>query len=132
MWLDKSIKHVYDRAIKPAIEDAGYDSFLINREHFTDHITVEIDTQIRQSRFIVADFTHGKDGARGSVYYEAGLARGLNIPVIYTARQDIKPHFDTATYQHIFWTCDRLTDFRSSLKDRILKLPGLGPGPRLT
>lgn len=132
MWLHKSIKHVYDRAIEPAIEDAGYDSVRIDREHFTDHITVEIDTQIRQSRFIVADFTHCKDGARGSVYYEAGLARGLNIPVIYTARQDIKPHFDTATYQHIFWTRDRLNDFRSALKERILKLPGLGPGPRLT
>lgn len=59
--------------------------------------------EIRRSRFLVADFTHDKkQGARGSVYYEAGFAHGLNIPVIFTARDGTKPHFDTSAYLCIF------------------------------
>ena len=94
-------------------------------------ITDKIIAEIRRSRFLVADFTHGCDGARGSVYYEAGFAHGLNIPVIFTAREGTKPHFDTSTYPHIFWNRDNLPAFRTALTNRILALKELGPGPRL-
>ena len=132
MWFDCTMDEVYDCAIKPAIQDAGYDAVRIDRENFTGHIAVEIEKQIRQSRFIVADVTHGKDGARVNVYLEVGRTLGLDIPVIFTAEDGTVLPFDTSNYQHMFWTRDRLNDFRSALTDRILKLPGLGPGPRLT
>ncbi len=35
-------------------------------------------------RFMIADFT----GHRGGVYFEAGFAHGLGIPVIWTCRED--------------------------------------------
>ena len=48
---------------------------------------------------MIADFT----GQRGSVYYEAGFARGLRLPVIYCCRADDfdKLHFDTRIINHI-------------------------------
>lgn len=131
MWFDDSMTDVYDNAVNPAIVAAGYDPFRIDREHFGDTITDKIITEIRRSRFLVADFTHGCDGARGSVYYEAGFAHGLNIPVIFTAQEGTKPHFDTSTYPHIFWNPDELPAFRAALANRILALKELGPGPRL-
>jgi hypothetical protein len=50
----------------------------------------EIISQIRRSKFLIADFT----GHRGKVYFEAGLAMGL--PVFWTCRRDDldKLHFD--------------------------------------
>ena len=38
----------------------------------------EIVAEIRRSKFIIADFSHGSDGARGGVYFEAGFAHGLS------------------------------------------------------
>ena len=65
----------------------------------------EIIAEIRRSRFLVADFTHGEDGARGGVYYEAGFANGLGIKVIHTCREDAVRtlHFDTSHINHIVW-----------------------------
>jgi hypothetical protein len=42
---------------------------------------------------------------RGGVYYEAGLADGLDIPVGFAYRErDVKDlHFDTQQYNHIVW-----------------------------
>ena len=132
MWFDCSVNDIYHDAIAPAIEAAGYDSLIINETDSLDPITDQIIAQIRRSRFLVADFTHGCNGARGSVYYEAGFAHGLNIPVIFTARDDTKPHFDTSAYPHIFWKPDELPAFHDKLRDRILAIKELGPGPRLT
>ena len=70
---------------------------------------------------VVADFTHGRAGARGGVYYEAGLARGLGLPVIWTCREDMfdELHFDTRQYPHIGWTEAKLDQFQRALKERI-------------
>ena len=43
----------------------------------------------RPLEFVVADFTHGPDGKRGSIYYEVGLVRGQEKSVILTAREDL-------------------------------------------
>ena len=131
MWFDPSMNEVYERAIKPAIEGAGYDAFIINRHDFTGKIEDEIIAQIRQSRFIVANFTHAPDATvRGSVYYEAGFAHGLSIPVIFTAREGSELHFDTAHYNHIMWMPDDLPMLREGIRNRILAVTELGPGPR--
>ena len=74
MWFDDSMNEAYDIGIKPAIERAGYDAFKINEKPDVDKIDDEIIGEIRRSRFLVADFTHGDRGARGGVYYEAGFA----------------------------------------------------------
>ena len=133
MWFDDSMNEVYEDAIRPAIVAAGYDPFRIDRHDFAGKIDDEIIAQIRQSRFLVADFTHQLSATvRGSVYYEAGFAHGLNIPVIFTAHKGSDLHFDTAHFNHLLWTSDDLPKLKEGLRHRILRLAELGRGPRFT
>jgi hypothetical protein len=78
---------------------------------------------ISGSRFVVADFT----GSRGGVYYEAGFADGLDLPVIFMCREGDELHFDIRQYNCIFWKTDGLADARERLKNRILATLGQGP-----
>ena len=75
-----------------------------------------IIAEIRTSGLLVADFT----GHRPSVYYEAGFAGGLGIPVIWCCREDQigDVHFDIRQYNHVVWTDPG--DLREKLKNRIL------------
>ena len=127
MWFDDSMERVYDEGIAPAIEDCGFKPKRIDRDPAVDKIDDAIISQIKKSRFLVADFTHGKKGARGGVYYEAGFARGLEIPVIFTCRKDMikEIHFDTRQFAHILW--DDTTKLRISLRDRIVARIGERP-----
>lgn len=129
MWFDDSMSEVYEEGIMPGIEAAGYEARRIDRIEHINKIDDEIIAEIRRSRFVVADFTHGDSGARGGVYYEAGFAHGLNIPVIFTCRQDILKdiHFDTRQYNHIPWEEDKLEEFSKALSDRISAVIGDGP-----
>ena len=67
------------------------------------------------ARFVIAEFT----GQRHGVYFEAGFAYGLGLPVIWCCRKDDvdKLHFDTRQYNHIVW--DNIEDFKSKLVNRI-------------
>ena len=127
MWFDDSVEGAYDEGIAPAIGDCGFEAKRIDRDPAVDKIDDAIIAEIRRSRFLVADFTHGSEGARGGVYYEAGFARGLKIPVIFTCRADMidEIHFDTRQYAHIAW--DSTSELRNSLRDRILARIGEGP-----
>lgn len=133
MWLAQSIRHIYDKGIKPAIEDAGYRPYLIIRDPSVNKIDDAIIANIRQSKFMVADLTHGDDGHRGSVYYEAGYAEGLGLQVIRTCRSDLidanSLAFDTRQHNHIGWDKNN-TDyptFIQELTNRIIAR--VGPGP---
>lgn len=117
MSFDPSLNDAWWNGIRPGIEDSGYfaakraDDFQHN-EKIDDRIVAEI----RRSGLLVADFT----GGRGGVYYEAGLAQGLGIPVIWTCQRGSwvkKLHFDTRQYNHIVW--DSPEDLRQKLNDRI-------------
>jgi len=129
MWFDDSMNDVYENGIEPGIKDAGYETRRIDRVEHINKIDDEIIAEIRRSRFVVADFTHGDTGARGGVYYEAGFAHGLNIPVIFTCREDILEdiHFDTRQYNHIPWEEGKLEVFSKALSDRISAAIGDGP-----
>ena len=60
------------------------------------------------------------------VYFEAGFAMGLGIPVIWLCRKDDleNAHFDTRQYNHIPW--ESAEDLRSQLRDRIIATVGEG------
>ncbi len=128
MWFHDSMDDVWERGFKKAIEDAGYEPVRIDKQEHLNKIDDEIISEIRKARFVVADFTHGSDGARGGVYYEAGFAHGLSIPVIFTCRQKIldndEIHFDTRQYNHIGWT--EPTELHIALKNRITAVLGEG------
>ena len=119
MWFDASMDEAYEHGIAPAIESAGFACKVINRDPTVDKIDDAIMAEIRRSKFIVADFTHGEDGARGGVYYEAGFAEGLGIPVIFTCHKDTidDVHFDTRQRNHIVWSDPE--ELRQRLLERI-------------
>ena len=127
MWFGEEMADIYENGIKPAIEQAKYRPIRIDKKDDVVKIDDEIIAEIRRSRFLVADSTHGKDGARGGVYFEAGFAFGIGIPVIYTCREDMveKIHFDTRQYHHTVWTKPDV--LRESLRNRIIALLGEGP-----
>lgn len=127
MWFDDSMNEAYEKGIWPAITDAGYKAVRIDQKDHNNKIDDEIIAEIRRSRFLIADFTQGDTGARGGVYYEAGFAHGLNMPVIFTCRKDAlgKVHFDTRQYNHIVWETPE--ELRDSLAKRISATIGDGP-----
>jgi len=127
MWFSSEMLSVYDNAIKPAIESeecGKFKAFRVDNHEHNNDITDEIIAGIKACRFMVADMT----GYRGGVYYEAGFARGLGKPVIYTCRKDWfdgelprdgKPakeriHFDINHMNIIVW------DDPEELKQRII------------
>jgi nucleoside 2-deoxyribosyltransferase len=152
MWFTSEMQIVFEKAVKPAIEffeegqtEPQFKAIKIdNVEHIND-INDEIIATIRRSRFMVCDLT----GYRGGVYFEAGFAHGLGIPVIYTCRDDwcyedklrddqdrvietLKDstgrairvrkegvHFDLAHRNRIPWSDDKLDEFRMALENRI-------------
>ena len=132
MWFDESTTEAWEKAIRPGIEDAGYEAVRIDRKEQVNKIDEEIIAELRRAPFVVADFTHGDDGVRGGVYYEAGFARGRDIPVVFCCRSDVieKIHFDTRQYNHITWDPQDLEGFRRRLETRIVA--AIGEGPRGT
>jgi hypothetical protein len=127
MWFEPKLREVCDLGIEPAIRAAGYSPMRIDKKEHINKIDDEIIAEIRRSRFVVADFTCQKitnesqsfSVPRGGVYFEAGFAMGIGIPVIWTCRKDLigDVHFDTRQFSHVVWeTPDEL---RRSLYNRI-------------
>ena len=132
MWFDDAMKEVYVNAIKPATEASGYRVYRVDEDRsHSDQITNKILAEIKNSKFLIADFTHGEDGARGGVFFEAGYAMGLGIPVIWLIKKDgiSEMHFDTNHYPHTFWEDDKLEELVENLKANIIAHQHIGKGP---
>lgn len=116
MWFDESMREIYDSYISKAIRDAGFEPCIIRNKEYNDDICDEIMAQIRKSRFLIADTT----GHRNGVYYEAGFAYGLNLPIIWACREDHfkDTHFDVNHNNFIVWKTGE--DLYTKLKNRIL------------
>jgi hypothetical protein len=131
MWFDPTTEEPYEKGLYRAIHDSGYDPRRVDRHHHhLNKVDDEIVAEIRRSRFLVADFTCEPGKVRGGVYFEAGFAMGLNIPIIWTCKDtSIKDlHFDTRQYPHILWKDS--ADLYTQLKARIGALIGDGPKVR--
>ena len=122
MSFDKKLNSLYIKGIRPAIRSCGYKPMIIRTKEHANKIDEEIIAEIKQSTFLIADFT----GHRGGVYFEAGIAMGLGIPVIWTCRKDdiANLHFDVRQYNCIAWT--KPDNLARQLKKRILNVVGQG------
>ena len=123
MWFDKSMDAARNEGFEPAIREAGYTPVIVSGVEHINKIDDEIISQIRKAKFLVADFT----GHRGGVYFEAGFAMGLGLPVFWTCRRDdlANLHFDIRQYNCIDWT--DTADLQKRLKRRIEAIIGVGP-----
>ena len=125
----EEMKEEFESTIKQAVFDSSDGKFEAIRvsSSVTDHDTKiddELIGMIKSSKAVIVDFT----GNRTAVYYEAGFAMGLGIPVIWTCKDEniiegeegygkfidnegkerFKKHidllsFDTRQYPHILW-----------------------------
>jgi len=108
---------IFNTYVKEAIEELGFTYTIVNQSS-TDHdkaISDEIIAKLKSSRIIIADFTNH----RNSVYFEAGFAMGMKIPIIWTCK---KGHidelsFDTRQYPHLVWRDGE--DLKKQISDRI-------------
>jgi nucleoside 2-deoxyribosyltransferase len=115
MWFDSSLDEVWENGFKAALKQVGYNPIRVDLTEHNEKICDRIIAEVRKSGLVVADFT----GQRGGVYFEAGFAMGLGIPVIWSCRDtDVKElHFDTRQYNHIVWTDP--ADLKKKLINRI-------------
>ena len=100
---------------KPGKKPTTKSELRVDLKEHNDKICDLIVAEIRRSKFVVADFTLHKAG----VYFEAGFALGLGIPVVWTCREDElnQTHFDTRQYNHVVWKDAQ--DLFEKLKRRI-------------
>jgi len=121
MRFDVSLNSAFLEGIEPAVREAGYEPVRVDRIHHNDQISDRIVVEIRRSRFLIADVTDQRQG----VYFEAGFAMALGLPVIWSCREDDlkNVHFDTRQYNHIVWK--EPADLRRQLHDRIVATIGL-------
>ena len=115
MWFKDEVKDAWTKAIKPVLEETGYKPIRLDDIEHNEKVDDKIIADIRKSGLLIADLTGNNHG----VYFEAGLAVGLGIPVIWTCREDHleKIHFDTRQYNYIVWKNPE--ELREKLKNRI-------------
>lgn len=101
MMFSADMSSIYENGYKTVIQSLNYSAMRIDEKDYTGLIINEITSEISDSIALIADLT----GNRGGVYYEAGIARGLQlcnhpIKLILTCKQDFfdkeKVHFDVS------------------------------------
>lgn len=153
MWFDDCMDK-YRQATIRAVSYCGYNPIIVDEHEFSGFIMEQVISLIGGSRFLIADLsckpeiedaTNSKvrQGVRGGVYWEAGIAYGMGKTVIQTCQSSEESkrrvHFDLAQYQTIFWTEDDLTlgirdlnkpipnaNFAERLAQRIITTVGRG------
>ena len=111
------MKPAFARGIEPALVEMDWTPYRVDRHEFEEKICDRIVMEIKRSDLMVVECT----GSRPNVYFEAGLASGLNIPVIWCVRQDELDEkgvaFDTRQYAHLAWSAPE--ELRMKLVSRI-------------
>lgn len=115
----------YENAYKPIIQSLNYSVMRIDEKEYTGSIIGEIQAEINNSIMLIADLT----GNRGGVYYEAGIARGLQlcnhpIKLLLTCKRDFfdkqKVHFDVSGDNILLY--NDVEDLKSKLQSRIIAI----------
>ena len=153
MWFDDCMDK-YRQAVMQAASYCGYNPIIIDQQEFNGFVMDQVISSVRGARFLIADLSckpeiddannpKVKQGVRGGVYWEAGIAYGMGKTVIQTCRlsdeSKRRVHFDLDQYQTILWTEDELTpnirdltkpisnpNFAERLAQRIITTVGRG------
>jgi hypothetical protein len=111
----EELNRVVNDWFKPAVEAADFKLRVLTEGQPAGLIDDQLRVALRTARFVIADLTHGNNGA----YWEAGFAEGFGRPVIYTCRKmewkDGKSHFDTSHLNTIIWDAENLGDAATRL-----------------
>lgn len=125
MMFSADMASIYENGYKKVIQSLNYAAMRIDEKEYTGSIINEITSEITDSVALIADLT----GNRGGVYYEAGIARGLQlcnhpIKLILTCRKEFfdkeKVHFDVSGDNILLY--DNLDDLVKKLESRIVAI----------
>lgn len=112
----------YENAYKPIIQSLNYSAMRIDEKEYTGLIIEEIQKEITHSVALIADLT----GNRGGVYYEAGIAKGLQlcnhpIKLILTCEKNFfdneRVHFDVSGDNILLY--NSVDELKNKLKNRL-------------
>ncbi|HEY2968580.1 MAG TPA: hypothetical protein VGK75_09460 [Casimicrobiaceae bacterium] len=120
---EAELNDLYQAHFKEAVKQTGFDLETVEVAQPAGLIDDHIRVKIRRSRFMIADVTHGNNGA----YWEAGFAEGLGLPVIYTCSTKVMgdkahphhPHFDTNHHLTVEWDSEKPAAACTKLKATI-------------
>ena len=112
--LDEDIRRELENSYKIACEKFGYSVEPVTELTAEEGIVAEIHQKIRQAAFVLADFTDLKP----NVFYEFGLAQGLEKRRIVTARKDTILPFDLKDVPTLFWEAG-WADLQERLQQKI-------------
>lgn len=122
MRFDNERERLYKDVLTPIVQAANYSIIKVNDQEYEGSIIGKIVDDITDSTILIADLT----GNRGGVYYELGIAKGLqlcNHPIrtILTCDKkffdDEKVHFDVQGDNIILYESD--DDYKEKLSRRI-------------
>jgi hypothetical protein len=113
---------LFEEGIRPGVEGAGYLPFRRVPGEGAEALDLEAAARIREARFVVADAGGGDAG----VHALAGFARGVGVPVVWTARDGSLDHLRFALHPDdpILWS--EPEEVADPLRLRILALIGWG------
>lgn len=105
MSFSEELTSAYTEGMKPALAKAGFTAYRTDFVPHLERIDLKIMAEIKNSRFVVADVTK----ASPNVYFEAGYALGLNLPVIWCVQKADAANirFDTRQYNHLVWESEQ-------------------------
>jgi hypothetical protein len=115
---DALLNRVFTTCFKPAVAMTGFELMKLDERPVAGLIDNRLRTEILTSRFLIADLTHGNQGA----YWEAGFAEGLRKRVFYTCEESAfkaGTHFDTNHMHTVVWTEANLAKAAEDLKATI-------------
>ena len=117
MSFSEEMDRAYEEAIEPALRECGWSPFRVDREDFEEKICDKVILEIRRSDLLIVEAT----GSRPNVYFEAGFAMGLHIPIVWCIKESQllagEIAFDTRQHQHLTW--DEPEQLRQKLSSRI-------------
>ena len=113
---DRQLEKIVVEHIKPTIRRSFNVEVNTARDIAQAGLIDEIIREhIRRAKFLLADLTHGNNGA----YWEAGFAEGCGVPVIYICEERVfdreSTHFDTNHLTTVMWSIDQLEKFEGEL-----------------
>lgn len=103
-------------AVTKACTQFGYIAQRVDESNDHKRIIPEIVRGVRQAAFVVADVTE----AKANVYWELGLANGMDKHVIMVARKGTKLPFDVNDVPVLFW--ESFSEFELALAKRIERI----------
>lgn len=120
MPFSDNMREVYDKAIKPACDKAGFDSLRVDELKGAFNINRKIIEYIFNSDAIIADLTKWNP----NVFYEMGVAHAIGNKTIMIIQKKSKLPFDVSGYQCIMYSRTEagLTELMGKIADSLLDI----------